>query len=205
MKKLFLAISTQEGLDPSGSQIIKKLRINADQRKLDIRWVPAKNYHVTLVFLGRTDERKISEIESIMKKSAAEAAPFQLKISDVGAFPDEFSSRVLWFGVQNSKALRALQENLSLKFKDHHYPLEERIYSPHLTIARLRNPHKTKDLMSPFVRKKIAKVNVSEIVLYESVGSAPFPVYKPLLRVPLTGRPPQEEADPNEWSFSEAE
>lgn len=202
MKKLFLAISTQEGLEPSGPQIIKKLRTNADQRKLDIRWVPANNYHVTLVFLGNTDENKLPEIESLMREGAAEAPPFHLKISDVGAFPDEFSSRVLWFGVQNSKTLRALQENLTRKFKDHHYPIEDRVYSPHLTIARLRNPHKTKDLMSPFVRKKIGKVSVQEIVLYESVGSMPFPVYKPLLRVPLTGEPVDNSS---ESSFSEAE
>lgn len=203
MKKLFLAISTQEGLEPSGSQIIKKMRANADQRELDIRWVPPNNYHVTLVFLGNTHESKLPEIETLMKEAAAECPPFLLKISDVGAFPDEFSSRVLWFGVQNSKTLRALQENLSQKFKDHLYAQESREYSPHLTIARLRNPHKTKDLMSPHVRKKIGKVSVSEIVLYESVGSAPFPVYKPLLRLPLTGTPVDNEA--SESSFSEAE
>lgn len=203
MKKLFIAIATQEGLEPSGSQIIKKLKINADQRQLDIRWVPAENYHVTLVFLGRTDESKLPDIETLMKQAAEEAAPFQLKISDVRAFPDEFSSRVLWFGVQNSKALRALQENLTLKLRDHNYPLEGRDYWPHLTIARLRNPHKTKDMTSPFTRKKIGKVSVQEIVLYESVGSAPFPVYKPLMRVPLTGKPSEEE-DSSEFS-SEAE
>jgi len=202
MKKLFLAIATHEGLEPSGPQIIKKLRINADQRKLDIRWVPADNYHVTLVFLGNTDETKIPEIENIMRESASTSAPFQLKISDVGAFPDEFSSRVLWFGVQNSKALRLLQETLSQSLVDHQYPIESRAYSPHLTIARLRNPHKTKDLMSPFVRKKIGKVRVQEIILYESVGSMPFPVYKPLFRVPLTGRPAEEDIND---SFSEAE
>lgn len=203
MKKLFLAISTQEGLEPSGSQIIKKMRANADQRGLDIRWIPPSNYHVTVVFLGNTREEKLPEIESIMKEAAAECPPFLLKISDVGAFPDEFSSRVLWFGVQNSKTLRALQENLSHKFKDFLYNVESREYSPHLTIARLRNPHKTKDLMSPHVRKKIGKVSVTEIVLYESVGAMPFPVYKPLLRVPLTGTPVDNES--SESSFSEAE
>ncbi|MBS1971274.1 MAG: RNA 2',3'-cyclic phosphodiesterase [Bdellovibrionales bacterium] len=205
MKKLFLAIATQEGLEPSGPQIIKKLRMNADQRDLDIRWVPLENYHVTLVFLGNTPEDKLPEIEAIMHESASATSPFQLKISDIGAFPDEFSSRVLWFGVQNSRTLRALQDNLSQKFRDHHYRLEDRAYSPHLTIARLRNPHKTKDMMSPFRRKKIGKVSVSEIVLYESVGSAPFPVYKPLLRVPLTGEPVNLDEDSSENSFSEAE
>lgn len=189
MKKLFIAIATSEGLENSASQIIKKLRITADQRHIDIRWTPTENFHVTLVFLGGTQEDKIPEVEGVMQEVASQHPPFSLKISDVGAFPDEFRSRVLWFGVQNSKALRALQGELSQKFQDKKYPMESREYSPHLTIGRLRNPHKTKDLTSPFVRKKIAKILIQNIVLYESVGSAPFPVYKALKTFSLTGAP----------------
>lgn len=202
MKKLFLAIAAHEGLEETAPQIIKKLRINADQRGLEVRWTAAENYHVTLVFLGRTADEKIPEIESLVEDVAQRFAPFQLKISDIGAFPDEFNSRVLWFGVQNSKSLRFLQEELSQNLKDKNYPLESREYSPHLTIARLRNPHKTKDMMSPFVRKKIAKIDVTEIVLYESLGTAPYPVYKALRKFRLTGTPKEET---NDWTSQEAD
>lgn len=187
MKKLFVAISTQEGLKPTAPQVIKKLKVHADLHGLDVRWTPMDNYHVTLVFLGNTREDKIPDIKRLLDESAAHRAPFQLKITDIGAFPDEFKSRVLWFGVQNSKALRALQEDLSQKLLGNHESADVSAYSPHLTIARLRNPHKTKDMVSPFTRKKIGKVSVSEIVLYESVGSVPYPVYKALYKVPLTG------------------
>jgi 2'-5' RNA ligase len=187
MKRLFLAIATHEGLDETAPQILKKLKINADQRQLDIRWTPPGNYHVTLVFLGNTEENKIEEIEKITQEVAEKIPPFPLKISDVGAFPDEFSSRVLFFGVQNSKRLRFLQSELQEKISNHGYNLDSREYSPHLTIGRLRNPHKTRDMISPFVRKQIAKIQVTEIVLYESVGAVPFPTYKPLRSFPLTG------------------
>lgn len=202
MKRLFLAIATQSGLEESSSQIIKKLKINADRKKMDIRWMPFENYHVTLVFLGKTDEEKIPEVESIMQEVAENSAPFHLKISDVGAYPDAFTSRVLWFGVQNSRALRSLQSLLAQRLKEKGYPVEDREYSPHLTIARLRNPHRTKDLTSPFARKKLAKISVNEIVLYESVGSVPYPVYKPLKKISLTGKP---DVDLIETSSSEAD
>lgn len=200
MKKLFLAIATHEGLKEVSSQIIKKLRINADQKEIDIRWVHHDNFHVTLVFLGSTHEDKLPEVDAIMQEVASQFAPFNLKISDVGAFPNEFTSRVLWFGVQNSKTLRSLQYELSQKFRDKNYSLDNREYSPHLTIGRLRNPHRTKDLTSPFARKKIAKILVQEIVLYESAGSAPFPIYKALKKFALTGEPKEE---PTEGAFSE--
>lgn len=204
MKRLFLAIATTDGLEEIATQIVKKLKINADQKKLDIQWVPFENYHVTLVFLGNTDEAKLPEIETLMQEAAASTAPFHLKISDVGAYPDEFSSRVLWFGVQNSRALRGLQASLAQKFKETGYALENREYSPHLTIARLRNPHKTKDLTSPFTRKKLAKILVSEIALYESVGSHPFPVYKALKKFSLTGKP-EDELDSTDVFSEEAD
>lgn len=194
-KRLFIAIATHEGLEESASAIVKKMRINADQRGLEVRWVPADNYHVTLHFLGNTSVDKIPSLEASISAIAAKTAPFKLKISDVGAFPDESSSRVLWFGVQNSRSLRSLQAEIAATFVGGGNEREDREYSPHLTIARLRNPHRTKDLISPFVRKNLAKISVEEIVLYESVGSVPFPVYKALKTFRLTGQSETESED----------
>lgn len=195
MKRLFLAIATHQGLEAAALPILKKLKIYADQRALEIRWTPASNYHVTLLFLGSIDENKVPEIETLTEEIAAQTPPFDLKISGVGAFPDEFSSRILWFGVQNSKALRFLHSELSEKLTEKHYYLEKNEYTPHLTIGRLRNPHKTKDMMSPFIRKSLAKIPVTEIILYESVGSVPFPVYKPLKSFSLRGSAKEEITD----------
>jgi 2'-5' RNA ligase len=166
---------------------LKKMKINADQHELEVRWTHPSHFHVTLVFLGNTAENKIPEIESLVDETAATIAPFDLKITGVGAYPDEFASRVLWFGVQNSKYLRFLQSELAEKLAPFQYRSEEQGYNPHMTIARLRNPHRTKDMTSPFVRKSIAKIHVTELVLYESVGDAPFPVYKALRRFALSG------------------
>lgn len=193
MKRLFLAIATHDGLENIVAPIIKKLRINADQRELDIRWTHSSNFHVTLVFLGNVDESRIPEIEKTVETIAINTAPFDLKISGMGAFPDPFSSRVLWFGVQNSKYLRFLQGELSEQLRAARFPSEDREYSPHLTIARLRNPTKTKDMTSPFVRKTIAKIPVTEIILYESVGAPPFRTYKDLKRFSLRGVRGEEE------------
>jgi 2'-5' RNA ligase len=186
-KKLFVAIATHQGLEDSAAPIIKKLRINAEQKEIEIRWVPGKNYHVTLHFLGNIHLDTIPEIENTLAEIASETPPFKLKISDMGAFPDDSASRVVWFGVQNSKALRALQETLAERLAHVSYSREKHEFSPHLTVGRLRNPHRTKDLLSPFVRKSLAKISVSEIVLYESTGDAPFPVYKPLKLFQLEG------------------
>ncbi len=199
MRRLFLAIAAKNGLETVAHQVVKKLKMHADQKQIEVRWVHIDNYHVTLVFLGNTPEEKIHEIETITGSIAKNFAPFSLKISNIGAFPDEFSSRTLWFGVQNSKALRYLQEQLAAELKHISYKSDIQDYTPHLTIARLRNPHRTTDMMSPFVRKKFAKIEIHEIILFESLGSAPFQVYKPIKVFKLTGVNAQaENSDPIE-------
>lgn len=182
MKRLFVAIATHEGIEKAAEPILKKLRINTDQKELDVKWTPLENFHVTVVFIGNRKPEDIPEIENTLERIAGQHAPFNLKIGGMGAFPDDMKSRVMWFGVQNSKALRFLQDELTEALKLH----PENEYFPHLTVARLRNPHRTKDILSPFVRKDLGKVNVTEIVLYESITATPFPIYKALKRIPLT-------------------
>jgi 2'-5' RNA ligase len=70
---------------------------------------------------------------------------------------------------------------------------EEGEYTPHMTFARLRNPGKSKDLLSPFVRKDFGKVDVTEVILYESIIKTPYTFYKEIARIPLTAVTPMEE------------
>lgn len=183
MRRLFIAIDCHQGIENAAAPVLKKLRINTDQRELEVRWTPVENFHVTLNFLGNTSAEKQAEIEAKMHEVASRHAPFKLKINGMGAFPDEFKARVLWFGVQNSKALRSLQGDLSETM----FHRDEHEFVPHLTIARLRNPHSARDLMSPFVRKDLGKVEVKEMILFESIPKGHFSFYKPLVRIPLTG------------------
>jgi 2'-5' RNA ligase len=182
-KRLFVAIRCDQGIENEIAPILKKLRINADQKELDIRWTPPGNFHVTLVFLGETPAANIPALEEKIRGVAARHAPFNLKASGLGAFPDDFNSRVIWVGMQNSRALRGLQQDLYQEI----FKQENAEYLPHLTIGRLRNPHKTRDLLSPFVRKSIGKVKVTEMILYESLLKQPFPIYRPLSTFALTG------------------
>lgn len=154
---------------------------------MEARWTPAENFHVTLVFLGSTPDEKIPGLAEKIKEVADLHAPFKLKISGTGAFPDEFKTRVLWFGVQNSKSLRSLQEHLAEALNSR----EEAEYIPHMTFARLRNPGTTRDLQSPFIRKDLGKVDVTEVVLYESIIKTPYTFYKEVARIPLLGTAPE--------------
>lgn len=196
-QRLFLAISAVS-LDQALAPWIRKLKIGAERKEIFVKWTPAENRHITLLFLGPTLPEQRSALEAKVTEIAAGTAPLNLKIEDIGAFPDMRSGRVVWLGVQNSRKLRALRDRLLEPLRDQGFALEE-TYTPHFTIGRLRNPKSLVDFLSPMARVRIGKLEVRELVLYESITAGPFPIYKPLSRFPLTGSPETDlEESPSE-------
>lgn len=188
-RRLFIALNATDPLSESFLPTYKKLKINADRREMNIKWVPVDNFHVTISFLGETPTENIPALEKTLKEVCAGFAPFELKIEDVGAFSNEHDARVLWLGVQNKRCLGEFKGQLDQALLEQSLLLkpDEREFKPHLTFGRLRNPRSVKDLISPFKRKSFGKIQVSEIVLYESKMQGPFPIYTPLFRCALTG------------------
>lgn len=200
MKRLFIALNASDPLEKTFVAPLKKLKMNADRKGLSFRWTPPSNYHVTIQFLGSRPESDIDLIHEAMLRIAQEIIPFELKIEDLGAFSNEFEARVLWLGVQNKKNLSAVREKLGEALRerdlmtrlddhsDHHRPTQiPDKYVPHITIARLRNPHSVRDMISPFKRKSFGKMLVQEIVLYESIQRGNFTEYVPLRRAQFLG------------------
>ncbi len=178
-ERLFIAIGFEEELCQKLEKEVKKVKINLDRAELGYKWVPAKNYHVTLAFLGQLEESQKAFVTERLFDLQDKLEPFDLLISGVDAFSSEREARLIYCGVQNKKALRGLvdmtREAIGLEPDEH--------YSPHLSIARLRNPANVKDIISPVRRKDFFKVKVTEIRLYRSILTGPFPVYEVLERV----------------------
>lgn len=189
-KRLFFAINATDPLEKDFAPIYKKLKINADKQHITIKWVQLSNFHITMTFLGLQSEENIPALQETLKEVCSQFAPFDLKIDDIGAFSNEHDARVLWLGVQNKKIFGDLKSALdsSLLEKNLLSQLEQREFSPHLTIGRLRNPRSVKDMISPFKRKSFGKIHVNEVILYESQLQGNYPVYIPLFRSELSGK-----------------
>ena len=194
-KRLFIAADLGASLGDSFFATLKKLKINADKKELHMRWTQPENYHATVTFLGETDIAAIPLIQQCLEKVCLEFNPFDLKIEDIGAFSHEHEARVLWAGVQNKRYLNELKYRLDEELLRYNLipGIEDREFVPHMTIARLRNPKSVKDLLSPFKRKSFGKTQVRDLVLYESKLQGQFPVYIPILKVPLSAALPKEE------------
>src|SRR5690606_11645861 len=122
--RLFVGLGADE-LNFNPRSAFKKLKIALEQKEIEHRWVPVGNYHMTLVFLGEVEEARVPEIKEQLKGLVQGKESFVLKIDGMGAFPEEGKGRVIWLGVQNSVALRALQGECAEKLREIGFSLED--------------------------------------------------------------------------------
>ena len=183
-KRLFLAFAAPPSLAEALGAVQKRLKRDFGQRELGFRFTPPENFHVTLFFLGNTE--KEGEVADLAAAIAGTCAPFTLEVKGIGAFPEERSARVIWAGIQRARELVELREEAERVLAPLGF-IERQEFRPHLTLARLRNPHAVGSTTDSFRRTSFGEIAVTELVLYESISRIPYPEYRPMRRFPLRG------------------
>jgi len=172
------AVALQESLAKTGAEV---------------RWVTPDSMHVTLLFLGEVDDRELHVICRAVKDVAASEPPFPLRVSGVGAFPNVRHPKILWAGITDgADELKRLYDKLEAKLLDLGcYRKEERGYTPHLTLGRVKSEADGFALAKE-LPKRLAwdggRTVVDEVLVFASVLEEDGPVYTVLGRGELTGR-----------------
>ncbi|MBV8810285.1 MAG: RNA 2',3'-cyclic phosphodiesterase [Acidobacteriaceae bacterium] len=104
-----------------------------------IKWSPLDNLHITTKFIGEWQERRLDELDAALA-GVGPREPFSLELKDLGWFPNERSPRVLWAGVHGGQWLEELARATEERLVPLGIPREERAFSPHLTLARIKSP-----------------------------------------------------------------
>lgn len=100
------------------------------------RWVPEEQLHLTLRFIGEVDEGTFHLIRDALGR--IEGRSFPLALGRIGHFPTARQPRVVWVGMQHCPLLLALQARVEEAVRQGGIPPEERRFSPHITLARLK-------------------------------------------------------------------
>ena len=104
-----------------------------------VKWVNPRGIHLTLKFFGNINSAWKEPVLEVMGDVGRQAAPFDLRLSSLGVFPNERQPRVLWSGVNGDmEALAELQEDVERAMLDLGFRREKRRFNPHLTIGRVR-------------------------------------------------------------------
>jgi 2'-5' RNA ligase len=117
--------------------------LQARLKKLDsdqiVGWTGPNGIHLTLKFIGETDSARVEAIHAAMRVGCRDHQPFDLCANGIGAFPNSSQPRVVWVGLAGDlEALARLQTNIETAIVPLGYPSEDRPFSPHLTLGRVK-------------------------------------------------------------------
>lgn len=109
-------------------------------RGIDARvaWVDPASAHLTLRFLGESDPARLEKLQLRLGEVAASAEPILAKPVATGAFPGWGRPRVLWLAVESGGAIERLAEDVERAARDARFDPEERRFTPHVTLGRVR-------------------------------------------------------------------
>jgi len=133
--RLFIAIEIPQSVRSTLGSLLKDFSAIAPQ----VKWVRAENLHVTLKFLGETQSAKLGPLQNALS-TVRSADPVNLEFRGLGFFPHEKRPRVFWAGMEASANLKTLAEEIDQAAHPLGFPLEERPFTPHLTLARFQPP-----------------------------------------------------------------
>jgi 2'-5' RNA ligase len=132
--RLFTAVDLPTDILLRLERLISSLRNEAF-----IKWSPLDNLHITTKFIGEWPESRIQELDEALR-ALPPRQPFEVELKGLGWFPNDRSPRVLWVGVYASPELAELADQTSKALEPLGIKPEDREFSPHMTIARIKNP-----------------------------------------------------------------
>ncbi|MEN8614930.1 RNA 2',3'-cyclic phosphodiesterase [Dehalogenimonas sp. THU2] len=147
--RAFIAVELPEAVKREIGALQKKLAVEPAG---GIKWVAPGSVHLTLKFLGWVVPERIDEVKNTIARAVEGIAPFELGMAGVGAFPNLKRLNVVWCGLTGDlESLEQVQKAVEEQVSPLGFPTEKRAFSPHLTLARLRED------VSPEARSALAE------------------------------------------------
>lgn len=184
--RLFVAIVLDERVRARLAAVQDRLRNKCP----GVRWVRPELVHLTLKFLGDVGDGDVSSVVDSVALAAETCEPFDMKVADLGCFPERGPVRIIWAGVRvETGALLRCSEAVEGALELCGFQRERRSFSPHLTLGRVREDRSGAGLREAVAGKELPETMqpVASITLLSSVLSPSGPTYKPVSVAKLGG------------------
>jgi 2'-5' RNA ligase len=167
MWRVFIAIELPHDARARLAQHIDRLRSTMPEVRAS--WSREDSLHLTLKFLGDIPLTHVEKLAAAASIAASKIEPFEIVVEGCGAFPLRGQPRVLWIGIDDpSGRLSGLNRALEDECANAGFGREPRAFHPHLTLARIRQPHGSRQLAAlhkeiGFNRESVSILEVSVI------------------------------------------
>ncbi|MFO7827344.1 MAG: RNA 2',3'-cyclic phosphodiesterase [Bacteroidales bacterium] len=184
MKRTFIAIKI-----PVSKQTAEFIQdIKSELRNDKINWVEIFQMHITLYFLGDTEDEMIEKISYHLGELLKNQTPFKLNCKGLGLFKNLSNPRVLWLGIEESVQLQNLKTRIDGLMKNLGFEIEKRAFKPHLTLGRIKyikDKEKLKNLLERYNDFEFQEFKIDKLIFYESRLTSDGPIYKAIKEILL--------------------
>jgi 2'-5' RNA ligase len=153
-----------------------------------VKPVDLGHLHVTLKFLGDTEESLVPKLEEIIRTASAGIGPLTIRLRGSGTFPPRPPARVVWVGLEGAESLALIANRLERACQALGFEPERRPFKPHLTLARVKDPRASDSVISlteKYAHAEFGSVNINSILLKKSVLGPKGPTYTTVITSPL--------------------
>lgn len=154
----------------------------------DVKLVEPKNIHITLKFLGDTNEDHLASIQQAMKESVKGITPFPITLTRTGVFPNQNYIKVVWIGIHDGGIINTIVKPLNFNLQNLGFQKEHKDFSPHLTVGRVktaRNKDHLLNVIAQYNTLEFTSQKVHSIRLKKSELTPRGPIYTTLAEVPV--------------------
>ena len=187
MKRPFIGIPIES---QRSVQQVEAWRNDTQLNRNVLNWTIPGNWHITLFFLGSTEESAVAVLQQLIEESFSKIQTYQTELRRVGVFPNMNNPKVLWIGLQNLQPLMLAYSMLGKLLQQNGFSFDQKPLKPHLTIARVKradNPSAFESLLAEYRETVFDRVDMNKVVLFESISTPTGPIYKPLYQKQLIG------------------
>ena len=165
--RTFISVSLPIGI----VNIKKMLQSTIDSKGVEIKWVRDGNMHLTLKFIGHTPDASVEDINKTLQCVTEDFSSISLSIVGSGCFPRPERARTLWVGITGEKdKLNDFVDAINISLEPFGFPIQERKFIPHVTLARIKYPQKYTPDVTQFLNTTFAELpmKISRINLMSS-------------------------------------
>ncbi|NYT15358.1 MAG: RNA 2',3'-cyclic phosphodiesterase [Methanomassiliicoccales archaeon] len=167
-------------IDIDAGQSLRELCRELKQSGAALKVVNPDIMHITLKFLGDVEEPLVEDISRVIRDSVHDVSRFEMKLHDIGAFPNKNRIRVVWVGIPDPGPLERVAERLDEGLSPLGFEMEKRKFRPHLTVARAKTPQgmdRVQEIMERWGNTDFGSQVVDRIRLKKSVLGPKGPTY----------------------------
>ncbi|WP_286905214.1 RNA 2',3'-cyclic phosphodiesterase [Clostridium sp. UBA1652] len=161
--RTYIAINFEDKIKNYFEQITSNIKNNC----IEGSFTRKNNFHLTIRFIGESDDLQIEKIKEIIDTAVLTIQPFELYLSNLGVFKRK-NTNILWVGIEENPVLSKLHKEFSTLLLKNKIGFYDKLFTPHITLGRRVVFNEESIDLDNLIQYELIKIPVKAVTLMAS-------------------------------------